>query len=188
MRQDVVKYMNGTFVDFEGKEHIVTLCALSQTPENIQDFSFVAGWECNGNMLKDSQDYTKIQRILTVGVSICSPKDTFNEEFGKKQAYYRAANDTKCSRYFCPDEGDITDEISEAALKKELTRICQNPGRWIKGYDSRLKKFKYMQDIMKKMSNLTSDERIAYELYKKGVDLVKCADLYKEAKRIKLEN
>ena len=67
-KQKFVDYREGSFVDYEGKDHYFVVCAVLR--ENI-----VAG---------------NLTRLLSFGVSFCNPVDKHNNELGKKIAYGRS--------------------------------------------------------------------------------------------------
>ena len=72
-KQKFVDYREGSFVDFEGKDHYFVVCAV----------------------LRESTIRENVTRILSFGVSFCNPVDKHNNELGKKIAYGKSISDRK---------------------------------------------------------------------------------------------
>lgn len=83
MKQDVTEYLIDSFVDFKGEEHKIVACALSQSPEESEDGCKLAvGWvnEMDEFVCVDDPDYAEVCRVVSVGISVCHPTDTFDKE------------------------------------------------------------------------------------------------------------
>lgn len=185
MKQDVVKYLHDSFVDFKGQTHDVVICALSTTPESDLDHEYKTCWVNKCELLEDSL----IVRMVTLGISVCNPEDKFDLERGKRNAYNRALNDSNCPTIFANLNGIINDSLVDAFMKQEMGYILDNPERVIKGYNDAKKRWeansqKRLNDKIKaleEIKHLTSEELVVLNALKQNVDIDKCKRLVKYA-------
>ncbi len=189
MKQDVTEYWIDSFVDFRGDEHKIVACALSQSPQKGEDGSqLVIGWADEPTSYIDTEDfdYAHIYRMVTIGISVCHPTDTFNEETGKARAYQKALNDPKCPTIYTKNKGVASRALIEAFLKQEVNFLKENPERIIAGYNQAKARFDKKQAIKDKIANLSDKERLVMKLASE-VDVIQCAKLAEEAKKAGIE-
>lgn len=79
-------------------------------------------------------------KTVSVGVSVCRPFDTFNEELGKRIALGKAKKHIEHALY-ASDPGMINSKVVKALLEQEAEYFKRNPGRYLAGYDANAKKF-----------------------------------------------
>ena len=145
--KEYVKYVCGEFVDYEGATHKFVVAGVS-VPEPMTKDGYLVSIEGNPNIYNSNglhlQEYNPIKGLM-IGVSVCSPKDKYDEELGKKIAYSKAINikdlDTHTALY-TPIPGLINDTVVTAILNNYADYIKRNPGAVVKGYNSAEKKFK----------------------------------------------
>ena len=89
--KDIAEFNTGKFIDFEGKEHIVTVCA----------------YTCDG---------FPNERVLGIGYSITNPLDSYDEEVGKQIAKNRAVDNSAVISY---KRGFLNSELINGILKTE---------------------------------------------------------------------
>ena len=178
MKQDIETYLIDSFIDFEGKEHKIVACALSQSPINTKYESLKVGWVSPNEMMDTENTLCHdVYRLVTIGIAICNPEDPFNEETGKKIAYGKAANREDLPRIYTPNKGIITGELVDAFLKQQVRFFKENPGTLINGYDKAKEAYETRQNTMKAIDNFTDEEKSVFELALKGFDFSKYVDL-----------
>lgn len=125
-----VKYFNvyGKAVDKNGENHYVTVVGKfeqtrersivhEQVPVEVKPNSFVDG------VLTYEPKVTK--RKLTLGVSICHPSDTFDEEVGIKIAKGRIERGEDLGSLMTTNITMLTDDAIMGELIVKLNHICQ---------------------------------------------------------------
>lgn len=152
--KEIAEYLCDEFVDFEGKVHKFVLCALSKVDP-----------ECD--VTKD-EFVIPSTRTVTLGVSVCNTADEYNEEFGKKIAYNRAASNKFVPAIVSTVPGVINTLVVRALLRQEADYIKRDPNSIIAGYDEKAKKFKTRKDAEECYNAMTTEEQM----------LVKLADKY----------
>lgn len=184
MKQDTIEYVIDSFIDFKGEEHKIVACALSQTPESDEDgYTLSVGW-VDGEYISDDLDFHNIRRVVSVGVSICNPTDSFNEEVGKKKAYDKAKHDPKCPTIYTKDSGVAGKILVKGFLEQELLYLKENPERYIKGYNEAKKKFEEKEALRNKIKNLSDSEKLIIEISKEDeINLEEFSKLIKKAKK-----
>ena len=190
MKQDVAEYLIDSFVDFKGEEHKIVACALSQSPEESEDGCKLAvGWVGDDSYMDTyDQDYAEVYRVVSVGISVCHPTDTFDEERGKTNAYNKALHDPKCPTIYTKDKGVASKTLVKAFLKQEVNFLKENPERIIKGYDQMKARFDKKQALKARVEGLSDNEKLVMKLaMKEGVDVVGCVKLAEEAKAAGIE-
>lgn len=176
MKQDIAVYLTDSFVDFEGKEHQIVACALSQSPET-QDLKI--GWVDEGIIDEDGDLYHSVYRMVTIGIAICNPIDKYDIETGKRIARHKAENIEDLPRIYTTSKGIITSELVLAFLKQQIRFFKENPGTFIAGYDKAKERFLKQQATHEAIAKLTAEEQICFDLAVRGVDLSKYSDLAK---------
>lgn len=188
MKQDISTFITDSFVDFEGKEHKVVACALSQSPEN-EDHTLTIGWADEFDSL-DVNDpiHTPVYRLVTIGIAICNPEDEFDLERGKRIAYNKAAHDDSLPRIYTTGKGIITKELVDVFLKQQVQFFVESPGKFIKGYDKAEKEYRERQSIQDSVNELNQQEHDIFKLALSGFDFSKCLDLAKRYTKKVLKN
>lgn len=176
MKQDIAVYLTDSFVDFEGKEHQIVACALSQSPET-QDLKI--GWVDEGIIDESGDLYHSVYRMVTVGIAVCNPIDKYDIETGKRIARHKAENIEDLPRIYTTSKGIITNELVLAFLKQQIRFFKENPGTYIAGYDKAKERFLKHQATHEAISKLTAEEQICFDMAVRGVDLSKYSDLAK---------
>ena len=190
MKQDVAEYLIDSFVDFKGEEHKIVACALSQSPEESEDGCKLAvGWVSDDSYVDTyDPDYAEICRVISVGISVCHPTDTFDKERGKTNAYNKALHDPECPTIYTRDRGIASKTLAKTFLKQEVNFLKENPERIIKGYDQMKARFDKKQALKARVEGLSDNEKLVMKLaMKEGVDVVGCVKLAEEAKAAGIE-
>ena len=84
MKNDIVSYELGSFIDFKGNERMVIACAVSQSVNNTDKTQFTANWS------NHDTDPILIVRVISIGIAVYNSEDEFDIEQGKTIAYNRA--------------------------------------------------------------------------------------------------
>jgi len=141
-----VKYVYGEFVDFAGATHKFTVAGVSRIEPTDKEDNLIS---IEGPSVMDYtkglylSEYIPIKGLL-IGVSICSPNDTYDKELGEKIAYSKAVNVKDLYSHtalYTPVFGLINDEVVTAVLDNYAKYITKNPGAIIAGYNKSEKKF-----------------------------------------------
>lgn len=181
MKQDIAVYQTDSFVDFEGKEHKIVACALSQSPSSP---FLKVGWVNEDDCLDDTDAlYHNIYRMVTIGIAICNPDDEYNEEAGKRIARNKAANIENLPRIYATDKGIITKELVDAFLKQQIRFFKENPGTLIPGYDEAQRNRNHLQNVQREIEQMSDSEKTAFDLAVRGVDLSRFTTLAKVYKK-----
>lgn len=190
MKQDVAEYLIDSFVDFKGEEHKIVACALSQSPEESEDgCKLTVGWVGDDSYMDIyDPDYSEVCRVVSVGISVCHPTDTFDKERGKANAYNKALHDPKCPTIYTKDRGVAGKTLVKAFLKQEVNYLKENPERIIKGYNKMKASFDKKQALKARIESLSDNEKLVINWQqKKVVDVVGCVKLVEEAKAAGIE-
>ena len=113
VKQKFVDYREGSFVDFEGKDHYFVVCAV----------------------LRESTIRENVTRILSFGVSFCNPVDKHNNELGKKIAYGKA-NSKKGYSVAFDHMALMSTEVANALLNNFVSRVSNDPSLAIENYEA----------------------------------------------------
>lgn len=112
-----------------GDEHYVTVVGKfeqSRKEEIVQD---VVPVETNPNTIVDgilTYGVKNLNRKLTLGVSICHPSDTFNEEIGINIAKGRINRGQDLGQIETSNVTMLTEDAIMAEILVKLNHICQN--------------------------------------------------------------
>lgn len=175
MKQDIAEYLVSSFTDFKGVKHQVVICALSQHPEDEDFGNLEVYWEY-GN-----EEPLPTYRMLSIGIAICNPVDTFDEETGKKIALGKAKFSKP--RLIALEKGVINTKLVKAFLSQEADFISRYPGKFIDGYDESKERWEESKLVEKEVKKLTNDEATIVQAILDGVDFEKCLDLAKKLKK-----
>lgn len=111
IKQKFVDYREGSFVDFEGKDHYFVVCAV----------------------LRESTIRENVTRILSFGVSFCNPVDKHNNELGKKIAYGKSISDRN-TNILLGRAGLLNIEAVKYILDNETNHVKQYPEQYSVSY------------------------------------------------------
>lgn len=127
VKQKFVDYREGSFVDFEGKDHYFVVCAVLR--EGI-----VSG---------------TLTRILSFGVSFCNPVDKHNNELGKKIAYGRSVN-VKNTNILLGRAGLLNIDTVKYVLDNETSHVKQYPEQYSVAYAKAKEKYEKAKELAQK--------------------------------------
>lgn len=127
VKQKFVDYREGSFVDFEGKDHYFVVCAVLR--EGI-----VSG---------------TLTRILSFGVSFCNPVDKHNNELGKKIAYGRSVN-VKNTNILLGRAGLLNIDTVKYMLDNETSHVKQYPEQYSTAYAKAKEKYEKAKELAQK--------------------------------------
>lgn len=111
VKQKFVDYREGSFVDFEGKDHYFVVCAV----------------------LRESTVFENVTRILSFGVSFCNPVDKHNNELGKKIAYGKSISNRN-TNILLGRAGLLNIEAVKYILDNETNHVKQYPEQYSVSY------------------------------------------------------
>lgn len=109
--QKLVDYREGSFVDFEGKDHYFVVCAV----------------------IREHTIFKNPTRILSFGVSFCNPVDKHNNELGKKIAYGKSISDGNTS-VLLGRSRLLNIETVKYILDNEVNHVKQYPEQYSVAY------------------------------------------------------
>ncbi len=110
-KQKFVDYREGSFVDYEGKDHYFVVCAV----------------------LRENTVVGNLTRLLSFGVSFCNPVDKHNNELGKKIAYGRSVKDGN-TNILLGRAGLLNIETVKHILDNEANHVKQYPEQYSASY------------------------------------------------------
>ena len=110
-KQKFVDYREGSFIDFEGRDHYFVVCIV----------------------LKESTILGNLTRILSFGVSFCNPVDKHNNELGKKIAYGKSVN-VKNTNVLMGRAGLLNIDTVKYILDNEVNHVKQYPEQYSVSY------------------------------------------------------
>ena len=110
-KQKFVDYREGSFIDFEGKDHYFVVCIV----------------------LKESTILGNLTRVLSFGVSFCNPVDKHNNALGKKIAHGKSVN-VKNTNVLMGRAGLLNIETVKYILDNEVNHVRQYPEQYSVAY------------------------------------------------------
>ena len=145
------QFIHDSFVDYKGKEHHFVICAYSKLlprtfkeaegiefdadkDDRVETFavSYADSYGCLDN-------YDKVVKSVSIGVSICNPEDEFNYVIGCKKAQARAKNSN--ATLYATKSGMINTTMVTGLLTQEAEYLKNNPDAYIKGYEESRKAY-----------------------------------------------
>lgn len=126
-KQKFVDYREGSFIDFEGKDHYFVVCAV----------------------LKESTILGNLTRILSFGVSFCNPVDKHNNELGKKIAYGKSVN-VKNTNVLMGRAGLLNIETVKYILDNEVAHVKLCPEQYSVAYAKAKEKYEKAKALAQK--------------------------------------
>lgn len=131
--QEYIETYSDSFVDYAGNVHHFVIAAISKNfSSNVEnkkncceiDRYVVCGFE---------ESVVHVVKGVSLGYSICNPKDNFNEELGILKATYRAKANTPV--LFSTNKDVINQLVVKALLKQEAEYLKSNPEKFIKRHN-----------------------------------------------------
>lgn len=126
-KQKFVDYREGSFVDFEGKDHYFVMCVV----------------------LKESTILGNLTRVLSFGVSFCNPVDKHNNELGKKIAYGKSVSDRN-TNVLMGRAGLLNIETVKYILDNEVNHVKQYPEQYSVAYAKAKEKYEKTKALVQK--------------------------------------
>ena len=127
VKQKFVDYREGSFVDFEGKDHYFVVCAV----------------------LREGIVPNTLTRILSFGVSFCNPVDKHNNELGKKIAYGKSVSDRN-TNVLLGRAGLLNIEAVKYILDNETNHVKQYPEQYSVSYAKAKDKYEKAKALAQK--------------------------------------
>lgn len=185
MKNNVIEYITDSFIDYKGEEHKIVVCAISSTPESIDDGygKLAVANVCEEYCYSDTTQY--IERMVSIGYSVCNPEDTFNEDKGKLIAFHKALNNFSKPVLCSPVKGVVNKILIKALLKQEIKFVKENPEKVIKGYDDSKARYERKKKTLEEYNSLSEEEKNLVDKVLKGENLEKYSNL---ANRLKNYN
>lgn len=152
-----VEYIVDSFKDYTGAERKFVMAAVSLHNEYSVDIT------------EDLEPIDSDHKILSIGVSVCRPTDTFNEELGKKIAEGKAIK-YRDHAIYAVDAGLINDKVVRALLSQESEYFKSNPGRYLAGYNKDAEKYQKSQEMHEYIKSLDGDAKVAFKFLTEADD------------------
>lgn len=127
VKQKLVDYREGSFVDFECKDHYFVVCAV----------------------LRESTIRENVTRILSFGVSFCNPVDKHNNELGKKIAYGKSVS-ARNTNVLLGRAGLLNVEAVKYILDNETNHVKQYPEQYSVSYAKAKDKYEKAKALAQK--------------------------------------
>lgn len=127
VKQKLVDYREGSFVDFEGKDHYFVVCAV----------------------LREGTVREIVTRILSFGVSFCNPVDKYNNELGKKIAYGKSVSERN-TNILLGRAGLLNIEAVKYILDNETNHVKQYPEQYSVSYAKAKDKYEKAKALAQK--------------------------------------
>ena len=148
-----------SFVDYAGKTHHFVIVAISEMLPNKDDEGFAIDYQVDeyteGYGMVDIGIVTK---VLKLGISMCNPIDTFDEEKGIRKAIARAK--ASIPALYVKEPGLINTRVVKALLEQEANYLKDNPEKFIDGYADMKARFltnKEMESLEKDFSDVEKE-------------------------------
>lgn len=121
------QFVSGTFKDYAGNTRHYTMCAVT-LPYRV--------------LITTNDKDIWGHKFLSVGLSVCSGGDTYNENMGKRIAYGKAISPRSMSHVLAVShEGMINTIMVDALLKQESVHFEKDPGSYLAGYNADKEKY-----------------------------------------------
>lgn len=162
MKSNVIDYLSGSFVDYAGITHNVVVAAVS-VPMTNDEFDYKVSKLLDEDWIDDIATLTK---ALHIGIAVCNPEDTFNEETGKNKAVGRALGTAPV--LFTSASGMINTPVVKALLQQELDFVCSNPDTIIPGYSESKARYEKKQEVNKQIAALDDKQKTVLDFLTSG--------------------
>lgn len=164
MKNDIVSYELGSFVDFTGTERLVVACAVSQSVDDTKNL--VAKWEGS----PEAEDSYRIIRVIATGIAVYNPEDPFSLEQGKELALKRAYESNPS--LFIAKGGVFNKATTSELLKKTIENFAKNPETVIAGYKEAAQKYAEIQKSKDAINSMSEEEMAIVDALNNGVDVL----------------
>ena len=154
MKEKIVTVIS-EFTDFRGNVHKFVVAAVSISTDA----------DVLIHIDEDVERGADILKAVKLGIAICNPVDTFDEEKGKIIAINKARESYDYALY-ATFPGMINTAVVNALVAQEVEFIKNNPSRVIPGYIEEKEKFEKRKEFAKKLAELTEEEKSIYEAIK----------------------
>lgn len=151
-----VVYKCDSFVDYKGTKVNFILAAVSIPCDNV----IVPVDDCGCVDEEQWENQVESPKILSIGMAIQHPTDTWDEELGKEIAYGKAIK-KRDHILATTDSGLINTKVVEALVEQEAAYMHVNPGRYIAGYDDAKNKYLKRKAQDEYINSLTDEEKVA---------------------------
>ena len=145
-------YRHGSFKDFKGVEHKVIVCAVSRRVNTDNSEVFTSPMEIGPDREGDCHYYVP-EKILSFGVAVCNPIDTYNEEHGEMIAYNKAKS-SNAPTLTSDRTGFFNTSTVGFLLNNYLEYIEKDPGSVVTGYDEAKRKYQTACDLKDDVSKM----------------------------------
>lgn len=164
-----LEHIVDSFTDYEGKVHHFVIAAVSETLPKTAVEAYKDEWTGEDKKITYSiaeevegepEAYftTEVVKVLKLGITICNPNDTFNEELGKKVAVQRAQ-----PKLYATDPGVINSCMVKALLQQEASYLKNNPEKYIAAYAGDKAKFLENKKLEEIKNSFSEEENAVVE-------------------------
>lgn len=141
----MTQFAFGEFTDFKGEIHKFVVAGVVRKclPGTIVD---VYKTYYGNEIIYGDKD---LEKFLSIGISICSPLDKYDEKIGKLQAEGRALKPRKSElvrEMYVSKGGMLSKDIVKSVLDYTANALKNDPGQFIKGYNVAELKWKASQN------------------------------------------
>lgn len=148
--KEIVSYVHGSFNDFMGKEHQITVCGITEKTNG----SYLTICETDNDW--DGEDFD-VEKTLRIGYSICNPIDTYESDKGEMLACNRARS-WNAIILSTSRPGMFNTATVNFLLNNFLDYIKRSPNSFIKGYKEAEEKYHEKMDLLDDIRNISEDE------------------------------
>jgi len=149
--KEIVSYVYGSFNDYLGKEHKIIVCGVTMSIKD--DEYYVMTYD-----EYDLETYLDVQKVLSIGVSICNPGDEYDQQKGEMIAYNRAKDVENSIILTSSRRGMFNTSTVNFLLNDYLTYIERDPGSVLKGYDKAKLAYQEKIDILDDINKMKPSE------------------------------
>lgn len=162
MKNDIIIYKLGSFIDFKGDERLVIAAAVSQPVAN----GLKATWD-------DGETVNSITRAISIGIAVYNPNDEFDLQLGEKTAVDRAYKSNP--RWYIAEQGFFNDAATCALLDDAIDYFANHPETVIKGYAKAAADYAKIKESEKAIDEMTEEEMAIVDAISNGVDVINVA-------------
>lgn len=158
------EFKTGEFIDFKGKLHKFTVCALVLRFSDLV-LAYLDPHTLNLVEFKKGGHFMESSHLIVFGVSFCCPQDMSNykESLGKEIAFNRAKSVKIPAKRWIALNGSISESFMEEVLKGEVEYVQNHPEKFIKGYKEEKEKHLKKQTKQEVKSNSHTTTSSEYE-------------------------
>lgn len=152
MRQEKVVYVKGEFTNYKGNVQNFIICGITKDMEGSYS-----------SFTDDNFEDVATYKILSVGVSIASELDSYDEDLGKLIAY-RKAKSNKAAVMATSFKGFFNQDTVTCILNNTAEVIKKNPSCVIASYAKAEKKYSEAKTYQTLWNKLSAAERTNVQL------------------------